>query len=134
MLRAEDPGVHYEAVGVIGNLVHSSQNIKRRVLEEGALQPVINLLSSSCPESQREAALLLGQFATTQVQPGEEGPGEEPLEHRRLGQTAARPATAAGGQAAGWWLAAAGTSTVAATLLASVRHSHAARCSFFMSL
>ncbi|KAJ9505739.1 hypothetical protein QJQ45_029251 [Haematococcus lacustris] len=65
MLRSEDAGVHYEAVGVIGNLVHSSQNIKRKVLEEGALQPVIGLLQSSCPESQREAALLLGQFATT---------------------------------------------------------------------
>ena len=25
MLRAEDAGIHYEAVGVIGNLVHSSQ-------------------------------------------------------------------------------------------------------------
>ncbi len=25
MLRAEDLGIHYEAVGVIGNLVHSSQ-------------------------------------------------------------------------------------------------------------
>jgi hypothetical protein len=25
MLRSEDMGVHYEAVGVIGNLVHSSQ-------------------------------------------------------------------------------------------------------------
>ena len=25
MLRAEDSGIHYEAVGVIGNLVHSSQ-------------------------------------------------------------------------------------------------------------
>lgn len=65
MLRSEDVGVHYEAVGVIGNLVHSSQNIKRKVLEEGALQPVISLLSSTCAESQREAALLLGQFATT---------------------------------------------------------------------
>ena len=65
MLRAEDIGVHYEAVGVIGNLVHSSQDIKRQVLAEGALQPVINLLSSACSESQREAALLLGQFATT---------------------------------------------------------------------
>jgi hypothetical protein len=53
-----------QAVGVIGNLVHSSASIKRRVLEEGALQPVINLLSSSCTDSQREAALLLGQFAT----------------------------------------------------------------------
>lgn len=31
MLRSEDVGVHYEAVGVIGNLVHSSQNIKRKV-------------------------------------------------------------------------------------------------------
>ena len=33
--------------------------------QEGALQPVIRLLSSKCTESQREAALLLGQFATT---------------------------------------------------------------------
>jgi len=66
MLRAEDMGIHYEAVGVIGNLVHSSLHIKRQVLEEGALQPVIGLLSSSCNESQREAALLLGQFATTE--------------------------------------------------------------------
>jgi hypothetical protein len=41
------------------------QDIKRQVLTEGALQPVINLLSSPCAESQREAALLLGQFATT---------------------------------------------------------------------
>ena len=53
-----------QAVGVIGNLVHSSAPIKKKVLEEGALQPVINLLSSSCTDSQREAALLLGQFAT----------------------------------------------------------------------
>lgn len=29
------------------------------------MQPVINLLSSPCSESMREAALLLGQFATT---------------------------------------------------------------------
>jgi hypothetical protein len=36
-----------------------------QVLDEGALQPVIGLLSSKCTESQREAALLLGQFATT---------------------------------------------------------------------
>lgn len=46
--------------------MHSSQPIKRTVLEEGALQPVIALLSSPCIESQREAALLLGQFATTE--------------------------------------------------------------------
>ncbi|PPE01323.1 hypothetical protein GOBAR_DD01649 [Gossypium barbadense] len=50
-------------VGVIGNLVHSSPNIKKDVLLAGALQPVIRLLSSSCLESQREAALLIGQFA-----------------------------------------------------------------------
>lgn len=31
MLRSEDMGVHYEAVGVIGNLVHSSVHIKRKV-------------------------------------------------------------------------------------------------------
>ncbi|CAL9057368.1 unnamed protein product, partial [Musa banksii] len=30
----------------------------------GALQPVIGLLSSCCTESQREEALLLGQFAS----------------------------------------------------------------------
>lgn len=45
--------------------------------QEGALQPVINLLSSSCPESQREAALLLGQFATQT--PNDDGPGEHGL-------------------------------------------------------
>ena len=59
MVKSEDQLIHYEAVGVIGNLVHSSTHIKRRVLDEGALQPVIGLLSSACPESQREAALLL---------------------------------------------------------------------------
>ena len=31
-------------VGVIGNLVHSSPNIKKEVLLAGALQPVIGLL------------------------------------------------------------------------------------------
>jgi HEAT repeat protein len=41
-------------------------------LQEGALQPVINLLGSSCSESQREAALLLGQFATQT--PNDDGP------------------------------------------------------------
>lgn len=66
MLRSEDMTLHYEAVGVIGNLVHSSRNIKRKVLSEGALQPVIGLLSSPCSESQRESALLLGQFATSE--------------------------------------------------------------------
>ena len=40
-VRSEDQAIHYEAVGVIGNLVHSSAHIKRRVLDEGALQPVI---------------------------------------------------------------------------------------------
>eukprot|EP01025_Chloroclados_australasicus_P029931 TRINITY_DN2991_c1_g3_i1.p1 TRINITY_DN2991_c1_g3~~TRINITY_DN2991_c1_g3_i1.p1 ORF type:complete len:783 (-),score=114.99 TRINITY_DN2991_c1_g3_i1:1875-4223(-) len=65
MLWSDDPCTHYEAVGVIGNLVHSSSDIKRQVLEAGALQPVIHLLSSSCTDSQREAALLIGQFATT---------------------------------------------------------------------
>jgi predicted ribosome-associated RNA-binding protein Tma20 len=65
MLGSEDAAIHYEAVGVIGNLVHSSPHIKKEVLTAGALQPVIGLLSSCCPESQREAALLLGQFAST---------------------------------------------------------------------
>ena len=31
MLQADDAGIHYEAVGVIGNLVHSSIYIKRQV-------------------------------------------------------------------------------------------------------
>ncbi|KAK6164694.1 hypothetical protein DH2020_001558 [Rehmannia glutinosa] len=72
MLRSEDAAIHYEAVGVIGNLVHSSPNIKREVLAAGALQPVIALLriygyllELLLFESQREAALLLGQFAAT---------------------------------------------------------------------
>ncbi len=51
------------------------QHIKQRVLDEGALQPVISLLSSPCPESQREGALLLGQFATTT--PGEAQGGRD---------------------------------------------------------
>lgn len=33
-----------QQVGVIGNLVHSSVNIKKEVLAAGALQPVIGLL------------------------------------------------------------------------------------------
>ncbi|ESW34422.1 hypothetical protein PHAVU_001G151300 [Phaseolus vulgaris] len=67
MLGSEDSKLHSEAIGVIGNLVHSSPNIKKDVLLAGALQPVICSLSSSsyCSESRREAALLLGQFATT---------------------------------------------------------------------
>lgn len=55
--------MHYEGVGTLGNLVHSSPNIKRSVLEQGALEPVIDLLHSTCSNSRREAALLLGQFA-----------------------------------------------------------------------
>ena len=31
MLCSEDQGVHYEAVGALGNLVHSSHHIKRKV-------------------------------------------------------------------------------------------------------
>ena len=74
MVRSEDSLIHKEAVGVIGNLVHSSPHIKRRVLDQGALQPVIELLKSSCPESQREAALLLGQFAARFDPPAQNDP------------------------------------------------------------
>ena len=35
MLKAEDAGIHYEAVGVIGNLVHSSPHIKKKVCWKG---------------------------------------------------------------------------------------------------
>lgn len=62
-MRLQDHTTHYEAVGTLGNLVHSSPEIKRRVLEAGVLQPVINLLQCTCRESLREAALLVGQFA-----------------------------------------------------------------------
>lgn len=37
MLRSDDAGIHYEAVGVIGNLVHSSQHIKKKVLDVSLL-------------------------------------------------------------------------------------------------
>ena len=40
MLRSDDVGIHYEAVGVIGNLVHSSQHIKKTVLDVRAHHPV----------------------------------------------------------------------------------------------
>ncbi|PWA58123.1 ARM REPEAT PROTEIN INTERACTING WITH ABF2 [Artemisia annua] len=62
MLQSEDTDIHYEAVRVIGDLVNSSPKIKRDVLHAGALQPVIKLLSSTCLESQRKAALILRQF------------------------------------------------------------------------
>ena len=39
MLRSDDVGIHYEAVGVIGNLVHSSQHIKKTVLD---VRPIMN--------------------------------------------------------------------------------------------
>ena len=57
----QDHQTHYEAVGTLGNLVHSSSEIKKVVLAEGALQPVINLLQCTCRDSLREAALLVGQ-------------------------------------------------------------------------
>ncbi|KAF3561483.1 hypothetical protein DY000_02019124, partial [Brassica cretica] len=60
MLQSEDPSMHGEAIGAIGNLVHSSPDIKKEVIRAGALQPVISLLSSTCLETQREAALLIG--------------------------------------------------------------------------
>ncbi|KAJ4873636.1 Armadillo-like helical protein [Raphanus sativus] len=45
MLQSEDPSVHGEAIGAIGNLVHSSPDIKKEVIRAGgALQPVISLL------------------------------------------------------------------------------------------
>ncbi|CAL9176367.1 unnamed protein product, partial [Musa hybrid cultivar] len=57
--------------GFIGNLVHSSPNIKKEVLHAG--DQLRNFFSQSsmvnchscCTESQREAALLLGQFSST---------------------------------------------------------------------
>ncbi|RDX57989.1 Arm repeat protein with ABF2, partial [Mucuna pruriens] len=40
MLQSKDPTIHYEAVGSIGVMVHSSPNIKKDILLAGALQPV----------------------------------------------------------------------------------------------
>lgn len=47
MLQADDAGIHYEAVGVIGNLVHSSIHIKRQVGTSAMVVPrsVDNLYS-----------------------------------------------------------------------------------------
>jgi len=65
MLRSEDPSVHYEAVGVIGNLVHSSTEIKQQVLQVRDTQerqthvcsvplPVLGIISSNhCWETPR---------------------------------------------------------------------------------
>jgi len=41
MLRAQDAGIHYEAVGVIGNLVHSSIHIKRTVCIPSTKMPAM---------------------------------------------------------------------------------------------
>jgi hypothetical protein len=46
-------------VGVIGNLVHSSVNIKKEVLAAGALQPVIGLLRFSMTLFVFEVGMLL---------------------------------------------------------------------------
>jgi Armadillo/beta-catenin-like repeat len=74
----QDHQTHYEAVGTLGNLVHSSPDIKRAVLQEGVLQPVINLLSCTCRDSLREAALLIGQFAQCDPRRGQNhGRGRE---------------------------------------------------------
>ncbi|PPD74570.1 hypothetical protein GOBAR_DD28503 [Gossypium barbadense] len=62
MLRSEDAAIHYEAVGVIGNLVHSSTKHKKR---SSCCGGSATCHCSCCSESQREAALLLGQFAAT---------------------------------------------------------------------
>ncbi|KAK7360628.1 hypothetical protein VNO77_02636 [Canavalia gladiata] len=45
MFRLENHKIHYEVVGVIGNQVHFSPDIKKDVLLVGALQLVIELLS-----------------------------------------------------------------------------------------
>ncbi|XP_028753653.1 ARM REPEAT PROTEIN INTERACTING WITH ABF2-like [Neltuma alba] len=69
MLGSEDAAIRFEAVSFVGwlvrNLVNSSPHIRREVLLAGALRPIIGLLRSDWPESQREAALLIGIFAGT---------------------------------------------------------------------
>lgn len=54
MLRAEDVGIHYEAVGVIGNLVHSSQHIKRKVRRRLPVHPTCLLQTISVGELHRK--------------------------------------------------------------------------------
>lgn len=63
LMRSANEDDQCIAVGAIGNLVHSCNAIKQRVLEHGGLQPVIALLKGKNPESRKEAALLVGQFA-----------------------------------------------------------------------
>lgn len=48
MLRSDDVGIHYEAVGVIGNLVHSSQHIKKTVLQVWDCPSSFTLTAASC--------------------------------------------------------------------------------------
>ena len=56
MLQADDAGIHYEAVGVIGNLVHSSIHIKRQVGSQPC-QPAGLLNSPSFAACERRARL-----------------------------------------------------------------------------
>ena len=59
MLRAQDAGIHYEAVGVIGNLVHSSIHIKRTVCTCAISLPahLLRNLPIRCPPAVSAALL-----------------------------------------------------------------------------
>lgn len=63
MLSAASTDFHGFQVGVIGNLVHSSPNIKKEVLLAGALQPVIGLLRLVFPIF----SLLVALFSVTML-------------------------------------------------------------------
>ncbi|KAL0371310.1 UNVERIFIED_CONTAM: arm repeat protein interacting with a [Sesamum angustifolium] len=62
LLMRHRNALNSRAVGVIGNLVHSSPNIKKEVLAAGALQPVIGLLRSRCSESKEKLLCCLGNL------------------------------------------------------------------------
>lgn len=63
MLRSDDVGIHYEAVGVIGNLVHSSQHIKKTVLQ-------VRRSAQSATRQSYPPCLLLEMLSQLQIMAG----------------------------------------------------------------
>ncbi|KAI6683700.1 hypothetical protein NL676_029613 [Syzygium grande] len=63
LLKSDNAEIRRGAVSLLRVLVFSSPEIKKDVLDAGALQPIIRLLSSSCVLSQQKAARLVGLFA-----------------------------------------------------------------------
>lgn len=66
MLRAEDSGIHYEAVGVIGNLVHSSQVGFGALRTKTSFQCHMTLLASQGYSKLRGSASL-PEYSSSQI-------------------------------------------------------------------